>query len=115
MKLRFIAATLADGYGHDLYYGGRFEGTPSTPIAIVDLTKDSASILPDQYKSHATAMNTVVKDYKNDMHLYASFWRVQMVLNWIWMAQKVSIFKAILSIWPGPTQDSSYTVSYKAQ
>ncbi len=39
--------------------------TEATPHAIVESQKDSASILPAQYKSYATKMNTVVKDYKN--------------------------------------------------
>ena len=66
MKLRFIAATLAVmAMGTTSIMAEGLQGTPSTPIAIVDSQKDSASILPDQYKSYATTMNTVVKDYKN--------------------------------------------------
>ena len=70
MKLRFIAATLAVmAMGTTSIMAEGLQGTPSTPIAIVDSQKDSASILPEQYKSYATQMNTVVKDYKNGIRL----------------------------------------------
>ena len=59
MKLRFIAATLAVmAMGNDLYYGGRFAGDTQHTNSYCRFTKDSASILPEQYKSYATTMNT---------------------------------------------------------
>ena len=76
MKLRFIAATLAVmAMGTTSIMAEGLQGTPSTPIAIVDSQKDSASILPEQYKSYATTMNTVVKDYKNG-YTFTLPWRV---------------------------------------
>ena len=64
MKLRLIAATLAVmALGTTSILAEGLKGTPETPLAIVESQKDSASILPDQYKSYATQMNTVVKDY----------------------------------------------------
>ena len=66
MKLRLIAATLAVmALGTTSIMAEGLKGMPETPLAIVESQKDSASILPDQYKSYATQMNTVVKDYKN--------------------------------------------------
>ena len=76
MKLRLIAATLAVmALGTTSIIAEGLKGMPETPLAIVESQKDSASILPDQYKSYATQMNTVVKDYKNG-YTFTIPWRV---------------------------------------
>ena len=55
MKLRLIAATLAVmALGTTSIMAEGLKGMPETPLAIVESQKDSASILPDQYKSYAT-------------------------------------------------------------
>ena len=80
MKLRLIAATLAVmALGTTSIMAEGLKGTPETPLAIVESQKDSASILPDQYKSYATQMNTVVKDYKKWLHFYNSLARSRRV------------------------------------
>ena len=66
MKLRLFAATLAVmALGTTSIMAEGLQKTPDIPLSIVESQKDSASILPEQYKSYATKMNTVVKDYKN--------------------------------------------------
>ena len=54
MKLRFIAATLAVmAMGTTSIMAEGLQGTPETPLAIVDSQKDSASILPYQVVFHS--------------------------------------------------------------
>ncbi|MDU5756358.1 MAG: hypothetical protein E6Z71_04085, partial [Veillonella sp.] len=113
MKLRFIAATLAVmAMGTTSIMAEGFQGTPSTPIAIVDSQKDSASILPDQYKSYATTMNTVVKDYKNG-YTFTLPWRVadgvKLDMDVRSESEHIQGYSFNLA---GPTQDDSYTVSF---
>ena len=113
MKLRFIAATLAImAMGTTSIMAEGLQGTPSTPIAIVDSQKDSASILPDQYKSYATTMNTVVKDYKNG-YTFTLPWRVadgvKLDMDVRSESEHIQGYSFNLA---GPTQDDSYTVSF---
>ena len=113
MKLRFIAATLAVmAMGTTSIMAEGLQGTPSTPIAIVDSQKDSASILPDQYKSYATTMNTVVKDYKNG-YTFTLPWRVadgvKLDMDVRSESEHIQGYSFNLA---GPTQDDSYTVSF---
>ncbi|MDU5754353.1 MAG: hypothetical protein E6Z78_02765, partial [Veillonella sp.] len=76
MKLRLFAATLAVmALGTTSIMAEDLQKTPDTPLSIVESQKDSASILPEQYKSYATKMNTVVKDYKNG-YMFSIPWRV---------------------------------------
>ena len=76
MKLRLFAATLAVmALGTTSIMAEGLQKTPDTPLSIVESQKDSASILPEQYKSYATKMNTVVKDYKNG-YMFSIPWRV---------------------------------------
>ena len=59
MKLRLIAATLAVmALGTTSIMAEGLKGMPETPLAIVESQKDSASILPDQYKSYACLLYT---------------------------------------------------------
>ena len=113
MKLRFIAATLAVmAMGTTSIMAEGLQGTPSTPIAIVDSQKDSASILPEQYKSYATTMNTVVKDYKNG-YTFTIPWRVadgvKLDMDVRSESEHIQGYSFNLA---GPTQDDSYTVSF---
>ena len=113
MKLRFIAATLAVmAMGTTSIMAEGLQGTPSTPIAIVDSQKDSASILPEQYKSYATTMNTVVKDYKNG-YTFTLPWRVadgvKLDMDVRSESEHIQGYSFNLA---GPTQDDSYTVSF---
>ena len=72
--------------------------TPDTPLSIVESQKDSASILPEQYKSYATKMNTVVKDYKNG-YMFSIPWRVaDGVMIDMECVVRANIFKGIPSI-----------------
>ena len=80
MKLRLFAATLAVmALGTTSIMAEGLQKTPDTPLSIVESQKDSASILPEQYKSYATKMNTVVKDYKNG-YMFSIPWRVACLL-----------------------------------
>ena len=65
MKLRLFAATLAVmALGTTSIMAEGLQKTPDIPLSIVESQKDSASILPEQYKSYATKMNTVFFFFK---------------------------------------------------
>lgn len=85
--------------------------TPDTPLSIVESQKDSASILPEQYKSYATKMNTVVKDYKNG-YMFSIPWRVAdgVMLDMDVRSESEHIQGYSFNL-AGPTQEDSYTVS----
>ena len=114
MKLRLIAATLAVmALGMpSIMAEGLLQGTPETPLGIVESQKDSASILPDQYKSYATQMNTVVKDYKNG-YTFTIPWRVAdgVMLDMDVRSESEHIQGYSFNL-AGPTQDDAYTVSF---
>ncbi|WP_054748042.1 hypothetical protein [Veillonella rogosae] len=114
MKLRLIAATLAVMAlgGTTSIMAEGLKGTPETPLAIVESQKDSASILPDQYKSYATQMNTVVKDYKNG-YTFTIPWRVAdgVMLDMDVRSESEHIQGYSFNL-AGPTQDDAYTVSF---
>ncbi len=86
--------------------------TESTPHAIVESQKDSASILPAQYKSYATKMNTVVKDYKNG-YTFTIPWRVSdgVMVDTDVRSESGHIQGYSFNL-AGPTQEDSYTVSF---
>ena len=113
MKLRLIAATLAVmALGMPSIMAEGLQGTPETPLGIVESQKDSASILPDQYKSYATQMNTVVKDYKNG-YTFTIPWRVAdgVMLDMDVRSESEHIQGYSFNL-AGPTQDDAYTVSF---
>ena len=113
MKLRLIAATLAVmALGMTSIMAEGLPGTPETPLGIVESQKDSASILPDQYKSYATQMNTVVKDYKNG-YTFTIPWRVAdgVMLDMDVRSESEHIQGYSFNL-AGPTQDDVYTVSF---
>ena len=113
MKLRLIAATLAVmALGMTSIMAEGLPGTPETPLGIVESQKDSASILPDQYKSYATQMNTVVKDYKNG-YTFIIPWRVAdgVMLDMDVRSESEHIQGYSFNL-AGPTQDDAYTVSF---
>ncbi len=113
MKLRLIAATLAVmTLGMTSIMAEGLQGTPETPLGIVESQKDSASILPDQYKSYATQMNTVVKDYKNG-YTFTIPWRVAdgVMLDMDVRSESEHIQGYSFNL-AGPTQDDAYTVSF---
>ena len=113
MKLRLIAATLAVmSLGTTSIMAEGLPGTPETPLGIVESQKDSASILPDQYKSYATQMNTVVKDYKNG-YTFTIPWRVAdgVMLDMDVRSESEHIQGYSFNL-AGPTQDDAYTVSF---
>lgn len=113
MKLRLIAATLAVmALGTTSIMAEGLPGTPETPLGIVESQKDSASILPDQYKSYATQMNTVVKDYKNG-YAFTIPWRVAdgVMLDMDVRSESEHIQGYSFNL-AGPTQDDAYTVSF---
>ena len=113
MKLRLIAATLAVmALGMTSIMAEGLPGTPETPLGIVESQKDSASILPDQYKSYATQMNTVVKDYKNG-YTFTIPWRVAdgVMLDMDVRSESEHIQGYSFNL-AGPTQDDAYTVSF---
>ena len=113
MKLRLIAATLAVmALGTTSIMAEGLQGTPETPLGIVESQKDSASILPDQYKSYATQMNTVVKDYKNG-YTFTIPWRVAdgVMLDMDVRSESEHIQGYSFNL-AGPTQDDAYTVSF---
>ena len=113
MKLRLIAATLAVmALGMTSIMAEGLQGTPETPLGIVESQKDSASILPDQYKSYATQMNTVVKDYKNG-YTFIIPWRVAdgVMLDMDVRSESEHIQGYSFNL-AGPTQDDAYTVSF---
>ena len=113
MKLRLIAATLAVmALGMTSIMAEGLQGTPETPLGIVESQKDSASILPDQYKSYATQMNTVVKDYKNG-YTFTIPWRVAdgVMLDMDARSESEHIQGYSFNL-AGPTQDDAYTVSF---
>ena len=113
MKLRLIAATLAVmALGMTSIMAEGLPGTPETPLGIVESQKDSASILPDQYKSYATQMNTVVKDYKNG-YTFIIPWRVAdgVMLDMDVLSESEHIQGYSFNL-AGPTQDDAYTVSF---
>ena len=113
MKLRLIAATLAVmALGMTSIMAEGLQGTPETPLGIVESQKDSASILPDQYKSYATQMNTVVKDYKNG-YTFTIPWRVAdgVMLDMDVRSESEHIQGYSFNL-AGPTQDDAYTVSF---
>lgn len=86
--------------------------TEATPHAIVESQKDSASILPAQYKSYATKMNTVVKDYKNG-YTFTIPWRVSdgVMVDMDVRSESGHIQGYSFNL-AGPTQEDSYTVSF---
>ena len=113
MKLRLIAATLAVmALGMTSIMAEGLQGMPETPLGIVESQKDSASILPDQYKSYATQMNTVVKDYKNG-YTFTIPWRVAdgVMLDMDVRSESEHIQGYSFNL-SGPTQDDAYTVSF---
>ena len=113
MKLRLIAATLAVmALGMTSIMAEGLQGTPETPLGIVESQKDSASILPDQYKSYATQMNTVVKDFKNG-YTFTIPWRVAdgVMLDMDVRSESEHIQGYSFNL-AGPTQDDAYTVSF---
>ena len=113
MKLRLIAATLAVmALGMTSIMAEGLQGTPETPLGIVESQKDSASILPDQYKSYATQMKTVVKDYKNG-YTFTIPWRVAdgVMLDMDVRSESEHIQGYSFNL-AGPTQDDAYTVSF---
>ena len=113
MKLRLIAATLAVmALGTTSIMAEGLQGTPEIPLGIVESQKDSASILPDQYKSYATQMNTVVKDYKNG-YTFTIPWRVAdgVMLDMDVRSESEHIQGYSFNL-AGPTQDDAYTVSF---
>ena len=113
MMLRLIAATLAVmALGMTSIMAEGLQGTPETPLGIVESQKDSASILPDQYKSYATQMNTVVKDYKNG-YTFTIPWRVAdgVMLDMDVRSESEHIQGYSFNL-AGPTQDDAYTVSF---
>ena len=113
MKLRLIAATLAVmALGMTSIMAEGLQGTPETPLGIVESQKDSASILPDQYKSYATQMNTIVKDYKNG-YTFTIPWRVAdgVMLDMDVRSESEHIQGYSFNL-AGPTQDDAYTVSF---
>ena len=113
MKLRLIAATLAVmALGMTSIMAEGLQGTPETPLGIVESQKDSASILPDQYKSYATQMNTVVKDYKNG-YTFTIPWRVAdgVMLDMDVRSESEHIQGYSFNL-AGPTQDDAYTISF---
>ena len=113
MKLRLIAATLAVmALGMTSIMAEGLQGTPETPLGIVESQKDSASILPDQYKSYATQMNTVVKYYKNG-YTFTIPWRVAdgVMLDMDVRSESEHIQGYSFNL-AGPTQDDAYTVSF---
>ena len=113
MKLRLIAATLAVmALGMPSIMAEGLQGTPETPLGIVESQKDSASILPDQYKSYATQMKTVVKDYKNG-YTFTIPWRVAdgVMLDMDVRSESEHIQGYSFNL-AGPTQDDAYTVSF---
>ena len=113
MKLRLIAATLVVmALGTTSIMAEGLQGTSETPLAIVESQKDSASILPDQYKSYATQMNTVVKDYKNG-YTFTIPWRVAdgVMLDMDVRSESEHIQGYSFNL-TGPTQDEAYTVSF---
>ena len=73
MKLP-IALALA---GLSIVSGVAYGASPdhATPKAIEASQQDAISVLPEQYKSYATKMNTVVKDTKNG-YTFTIPWRV---------------------------------------
>lgn len=113
MKLRLFAATLAVmALGTTSIMAEDLQKTPDTPLSIVESQKDSASILPEQYKSYATKMNTVVKDYKNG-YMFSIPWRVAdgVMLDMDVRSESEHIQGYSFNL-AGPTQEDSYTVSF---
>ena len=113
MKLRLFAATLAVmALGTTSIMAEGLQKTPDTPLSIVESQKDSASILPEQYKSYATKMNTVVKDYKNG-YMFSIPWRVAdgVMLDMDVRSESEHIQGYSFNL-AGPTQEDSYTVSF---
>ncbi|MBS5184864.1 MAG: hypothetical protein KHY58_04945 [Veillonella parvula] len=113
MKLRLFAATLAVmALGTTSIMAEDLQKTSDTPLSIVESQKDSASILPEQYKSYATKMNTVVKDYKNG-YMFSIPWRVAdgVMLDMDVRSESEHIQGYSFNL-AGPTQEDSYTVSF---
>ena len=113
MKLRLFAATLAVmALGTTSIMAEGLQKTPDTPLSIVESQKDSASILPEQYKSYATKMNTVVKDYKNG-YMFSIPWRVAdgVMIDMDVRSESEHIQGYSFNL-AGPTQEDSYTVSF---
>ena len=114
MKLRFIAATLAVmAMGTTSIMAEGLQGTPSTPIAIVDSQKDSASILPDQYKSYATNDGIQWLRIIKNGYTFTLPWRVadgvKLDMDVRSESEHIQGYSFNLA---GPTQDDSYTVSF---
>ena len=113
MKLRLFAVTLAVmALGTTSIMAEGLQKTPDTPLSIVESQKDSASILPEQYKSYATKMNTVVKDYKYG-YMFSIPWRVAdgVMLDMDVRSESEHIQGYSFNL-AGPSQEDSYTVSF---
>ena len=111
MKKLPIALVLA---GLSVVTGVAYGATPeqATPKAIVASHQDALSVLPEQYKSYATKMNTVVKDTKNG-YTFTIPWRVNdgvmIDMDVRSESEHVQGYSFNLS---GPNQDDAYTVSF---
>ena len=111
MKKLPIALVLA---GLSVVTGVAYGATPeqATPKAIVASQQDAFSVLPEQYKSYATKMNTVVKDTKNG-YTFTIPWRVNdgvmIDMDVRSESEHVQGYSFNLS---GPNQDDAYTVSF---
>lgn len=111
MKKLPIALVLA---GLSVVTGVAYGATPeqATPKAIVASQQDALSVLPEQYKSYATKMNTVVKDTKNG-YTFTIPWRVNdgvmIDMDVRSESEHVQGYSFNLS---GPNQDDAYTVSF---
>ena len=109
MKKLPIALVLA---GLSVVTGVAYGATPeqATPKAIVASQQDALSVLPEQYKSYATKMNTVVKDTKNG-YTFTIPWRVNdgVMIDMGSESEHVQGYSFNLS---GPNQDDAYTVSF---
>lgn len=111
MKKLPIALVLA---GLSVVTGVAYGATPeqATPKAIVASQQDALSVLPEQYKSYATKMNTVIKDTKNG-YTFTIPWRVNdgvmIDMDVRSESEHVQGYSFNLS---GPNQDDAYTVSF---
>ena len=66
----------------------------ATPKSIVASQADALSVLPEQYKSYATKMNTVVKDTKHG-YTFTIPWRVNDGVMIDMYGVKVNIYRGI--------------------
>ena len=91
-------------------YGASPEHT--TPKSIVASQADALSVLPEQYKSYATKMNTVVKDTKHG-YTFTIPWRVNdgVMIDMDVRSESEHIQGYSFNL-SGPNQDDAYTVSF---